>query len=172
MAARKKATRKKAPSRKAAPRPKSNIQKKKGPGRYPFKPTDEQRVQVKILVGMGLTYDELSHVILNPKTGKGISTRTLQKHFQEELGAGTAFVKSRVVQSLLRKAISDNHPQSATCSIFYLKCKGGWRQEDKLIHEVQSATGVLIAPAGISPEDWIDKVTKLNEGKEPPKDDR
>lgn len=147
---RKKVTRKKAPAKKSPPR-------KRAGGRPPFTPTDEQRTQVKILVGLGLTYREIASVILNPQTGSGISINTLQDRFREELDAGRGVVKSRVTMSLFKKAISDNHPSAAICAMFIAKCQFGWRQEDKVVHEVDSSTGVLVAPAQISPSDWITK---------------
>ncbi len=91
---------------------------KKGPGRKPFKPTADQRLQVKTLVGLGLTYIEIASVTINPKTKKGIALDTLQKHFREELDSGMGYVKSRVASSLVRKALNDDHPQSAICAMF------------------------------------------------------
>lgn len=171
MAAKKKKTRKKAHKaapRKAPARRNTDTQKKgAGPGRKPFKPTDEQRIQVKMLIGLGLTYREISSVIINPTTRKGVSVNTLQKHFADELEDGAGFVKSRITQSLFRKAIGDS-PQSAVCAMFIAKCRFGWRQEDKIVHEVEGNTGVLVAPAMMSPEDWIAAAQKDNEGKEPP----
>lgn len=174
MAARKKA--KKAPVRrvrrvrkKALPR-KTDIQKKKGPGRKPFKPTDEQRAQVKMLIGLGLTYREIASVILSSLTAKGISVNTLQKHFAAELEDGSGFVKSRITHSLFRKACGDS-PQAAICAMFIMKCRFGWRQEDKIIHEIDANTGVLIAPALMTPEDWIKQAQDENAKKKPPTND-
>lgn len=140
-------------------------------GMTPFAPTEEQRVQVELLVGLGLTYKEIATVIINPRTGKGVSATTLQDHFGRELEQGLAKVKANVVRSLVKKAISDNHPQAAICAMFIAKCRFGWRQEDKLIHEVDVAsTGVLVAPALISPEQWIKAQREKNATKKPPKD--
>lgn len=172
------ATRKKAAKRKPR-KAQSDTHKKKrarkpgaGTGRgHVFKPSDEQRLQVKVLLGLGLTYREISSVVVNPKTSKGISVNTLQKHFGDELEEGSAFVKSRVGQSLLRKALSDNHPSAAASAMFIMKCRFGWRQEDKIVHEVEGGTGVLIAPADLTPAEWIKKSQERNKDKKCPTDD-
>jgi hypothetical protein len=158
---RKKATRKKAPAKKSPP-------KKRAGGRPPFTPTDEQRTQVKILIGLGLTYREVASVILNPQTGSGISINTFQDRFREELEAARGVVKSRVAMSLFKKAISDNHPQAAICAMFIAKCQMGWRQEERVVHEVESSTGVLIAPAATSPQAWIEAQKDANAKKKKP----
>lgn len=175
MAVKKKAKRKKNPTRKLASKKTpakriTDIQKRSGPGRKPFKATDDQRIQVKMLVGLGLTYVEVASVIINPKTDKGISINTLQRHFPEELEHGGGFVKSRVTQSLFRKAIGDGS-SAAICAMFIMKCRFNWRQEDKLIHEIDSNTGVLIAPALMTPEDWIKQVQDENAKKKSPAND-
>ena len=145
--------------------------KKGKKGMTSFVPTDEQRQQVEVLVGLGLTYKEAATVIVNPRTGKGISATTLQEHFPRELETGLAKIKGAVIQSLVKKAISHNHPQAAVCAMFIAKCRFGWRQEDKLIHEIDVAsTGVLVAPALISPEQWIKIQREKNAKKKPPKD--
>ncbi len=135
----------------------SETQKKTGSkgGRPAFRPTGDQRENVEAMVGFGLTYKEIAVLIHNPQTGIGISTNTLERHFRKELDCGRAKVKAKVIGSLVKKACSDSHPQAAVCSMFFLKCQHGWRQEDKLVHEVEGGTGVLVAPARVTPEVWI-----------------
>ena len=189
MATRRTPKKKPAPSRGASRRPKANTKKKKAArkrpsrtlatraarrgkkrGTPPLEPTPEQRLQVEVLVGLGLTYKEVAYVVVNPRTGKGISTRTLQAHFADELEQGQARVKANVVTSLVKKAISKSHPQAAACAMFIAKCRFGWRQEDKLVHEVEpGSTGVLVAPAAILPDDWIAQQQEKNAKKDPPK---
>lgn len=154
--------------KKAAKKPVSELKKRSGGGRPLFNPTDEQRSNVEALVGYGLTHKQIASLIRNPDTNTGISQNTLERHFREELNTGAAKTTAKVANSLVGKAISKTHPQSATCAIFYLKCKAHWRQEDRVVHEIQAGTGVLIAPASVSPEDWIEAAESRNNGREPP----
>lgn len=174
MAARKKTrksgTKKKARAKKPAKKPVKKPGAGTGRGNL-WKPTADQRVQVKLLVGLGLTHREIASVMTNPLTGKGISVNTLEKHCRPELDDGGAFVTSKVGQSLVRKAISDNHPSAAVCAMFYLKCRAGWRQEDKIVHEIEGGTGVLVAPAALTPAQWIAQAQERNKNKKSPVDD-
>jgi len=119
---------------------------------------------VETLVGYGLTHDEVKVLIINPETGKPISRETLRKHFPDELERGKPLVASRIAESLYRRAIDLKHPQGAQCAMFFAKCKMGWRQEEKVIHEVEGNTaGVLIAPAAVDPSEWLRKHGKVDE---------
>jgi len=143
-------------------RRKKAVAKKQGARRWkgmpPFRPTAEQRQQVELMAGLGMTQEEVAVVILNPRTGKGISDKTLREHFRQELATGRSKVKAKVAASLFKKATDDKHPQSAICGMFIMKCQFGWRQEDKLIHQVEpSMVGVLVAPAQRTPEEWIEE---------------
>lgn len=173
MAARRSKKKTKAVKKKSRKKAKSDTRKRKarGVGRPRFKPTDEQRQNVEAMVGFGLTFREIASLIRNPETHEGISVNTLQRHFRSELDGGLAKTRAKVANSLVKKAISENHPQAATCAIFYLKCKAGWRQEDKIVHEIEGGTGVLIAPAALTPEEWIRQAQERNEGKKSPADD-
>lgn len=161
-------TPKKRPPRTAAHR---RAQKGKPPRRKPFRPTPEQRTQVELMVGMGLTYKQIAVLTLSPYTGKGISTNTLQRAFVDELETGQPKIYAKVVQSLLKKALSDDHPQAATCAMFFLKCRHGWRQEEKIVHEIEGKTGVLVVPAATSVEDFITQVQTDNKAAKSPTDD-
>lgn len=170
------AVRKKTPKRKATARVlKRDIRKKggrrAGSGKKPFQPTDEQRRQVKMLVGFGIEYRKIIALVINPKTDKGISINTLQKHFREELDDAGAWVESQLAGSLFQRAMSRDHPQGAASAMFMLKCRFHWRQEEKIVHEIEGNTGVLIAPAMLTPAEWIKQVQKANEAKKAPTDD-
>lgn len=133
---------------------------------HPFRPTDEQRQQVELLVGLGLTLEEIATVIINPGTGKGISTDTLQAHFIKELDEGNAKVKAKVIGSLVKRAISHDHPQGAACGMFIAKCRYGWKEKHAV--EVESKAGVLVAPATMTPEEWIAQQQAANDEKKAP----
>ena len=125
----------------------------------PFVPTEEQRQQVELLIGCGLTYKEIATVTINPRTKSGISTKTLQQHFVEELQRGFAKVKGIVVGSLVQKA-KGKGPGAVTAAIFLCKTKYGFRETQHI--EVETNTGVLVAPASKSPEQWIREQNVLN----------
>jgi hypothetical protein len=65
-------------------------------GQRPFMPTPEDRYRVKTAVAMRLSHDQISLLVLNPKTGRPIDKNTLEKHFREELAHGTAQLKAEI----------------------------------------------------------------------------
>jgi hypothetical protein len=82
-------------------------------------PTDEQRRLVKFLVGMGAKQIEIAQLI-------GIrSDKTLRRHFREEINRGVLEANARAAQTLSKKIGEGN----VTASIFWLKCRGNWREE-------------------------------------------
>lgn len=166
-----KAGKKKAAKRspkKRAPR-KADTQKTGKRGMTPFRPTDEQRKQVELMVGLGLTYREISLLTINPRTGSGISVNTLQKHFPEELARGAPLANAQVARALFKKATSDSHPQAATCAIWWSKARMGWRSEQKLSVDVKDTSGVLVVPAAAATtEDWISEQAEADKDKQSP----
>jgi len=159
-------------ARKKKPAKRKAVKKKTSGKRYqqpPFVPTDEQRKQVEVMVGIGMTYVEMAQCLINPRTGKGISTQTLQNHFQTELQSGAAKVKSAVVGSLYKRATDMSHPQGAACAIFIAKCRYGFQEKHSV--EVTSKTGVLVVPGAMSPEDWIAAQVAIDAAKKPPEED-
>lgn len=160
---------KKAPKKRVRTTAHRKERKGKPEGNPPFKTTAQQRMQVEKMVGMGLTYKQVASLTINPTTKRGISTSTLQKNFRDELETGQAKAIALVAESLYSKATSKDHPQAASCAMFFLKCRGGWRQEDKMVHAIEpGSVGVLVAPARVTPEEWIREQTVKNSKREPP----
>ncbi len=160
----------KAPKKPAKKPAKTGINKKARSkrGMTPFVPTDENRLQVELMVGIaGLEYRQISQLIINPRTGKGISVETLQKHFKHELTNGRAQVKHKVTASLLQKGLSKTHPGAVAALIWITKSQFGWKG-DHVVHEVKGDSGVLVAPPSMTPEEWILQAEKANEGKKAP----
>ncbi len=120
-----------------------------------FEPSDAMRAQVMTLSSYGLTHKQIAAVVLNPNTGKGISTATLHKHFQDELDRGKPIADSQVIQSIFQRAVDLKHPQGATCAIWWTKVRCGWVATEKTVHEVQNNSGVLVAPANVTAEEWL-----------------
>ena len=164
-----KATRKKAAVRKKAPAvaavsPAKKKLKSKG-GRPPFKPTDEQRRNVAMMVAIGLRR-ELCLLVVNPHTKKPISVDTLARHFPHELESGVANAKAQVGSSIVRRALDLNHPQGATCAIFFAKTRMGWKEHN--VVEVESKSGVLVAPGAMAVDDWIEAAQRRAASTEQP----
>jgi len=175
MAARKKTTKKKAVRRKATSSPPKKPARK--PAQKPaskkgmplFVPSPEQRIVVETLVGLGLTHNEIRSNVINPRTGKSIDRDTLTRAFATELVEGDGKLKARVLGSLAKKAMSADHPSSATAAIFMAKCRWKWRQEDTIKHEHSgTVAGVLVAPATMTAEEWVAEQEAKNTTREAP----
>ena len=54
-------------------------------GRKAFVPTQEQRRNVKLLVGLGIPQDKICLMVVNPQTEKPLDPKSLRKHFPREL---------------------------------------------------------------------------------------
>ena len=84
-----------------------------------FVPNDEQRHLVKSLAAYGMKHDAIARRL-------GIrSTKTLAKHFREELDSGETEANARVAQTLFQMATSGEQPAS---TMFWLKTRAGWRE--------------------------------------------
>lgn len=106
--------------------------KNKG-GRPPFKPTDEERYSVEIMASIGIPQDQISTAI-------GITKKTLQKHFRNELDTGRTKTITKVADSLVRQALAGN----MTAAIFYLKTQAGWKEVSQ--HEHTGKDGEALPP--------------------------
>lgn len=140
---------------------------KRGRGRPLFQATEEDKQKVELMIGLGLTLHEISMLVFNPETGKGISVNTLQKHFADEIARGAGKIKAIIAGALFKKAKSHDHPQAAISAMFMMKCRFGWRQEEKHVHEMEGNSGVLIAPASMSPDDWVKAANSKNDKAKP-----
>jgi hypothetical protein len=61
---------------------------------------------------------------------RGISPKTLRKHFRRELDTGATNANAAVARSLFNLAISGN----VAAAIFWLKCRAGWRETNVVEH--------------------------------------
>ncbi len=67
--------------------------------------------------GCGVPFEDIAKC-------RGISPKTLGKHFREELDTGKVRANVNVMQSLYRSAMEGN----VTAMIFWLKTRAGWRE--------------------------------------------
>ena len=71
------------------------------------------------MAGYGVPETDIARTI-------GIDTKTLRKHYRDELDTGHIRANMAVAQSLFRRA-TGNGPQSVTAAIFWLKTRAGWK---------------------------------------------
>ena len=91
-------------------------------GRPPFKPTDEQREQVKAMSSHGVPHRQQAPLI-------GCSSpKTLRKHFREELDIGKIQANAKVAGALYQSALDGN----VKAQTFWLKAVGGWQETGKV----------------------------------------
>ena len=85
-----------------------------------FQPTPEQAKLVRKLVACGNGQEDIARVI-------GVrSPKTLRKYFREELDRAAIEANTHVAHSLYKSAVSG---KDTTAAIFWLKCRGGWREK-------------------------------------------
>lgn len=87
-----------------------------------YEPNDKDRERVNLLAGVAGTPQEIIARVL------GISDKTLRKYYAEELAISTAVTVANVAKTLYTKAMG-NGPQSVAAAIFYLKCRGRWKEQ-------------------------------------------
>ena len=140
-------------------------------GRPAFEPTAEQRKNVETLAGLGMPQEQICLLVEDPHTGKPISDDALRRLFPLELERGPARFYGMIGQSLAARALNLKHPQGAMCAIWLSKARMGWK--DKSVVEFEGRAGVLVAPAQMSPQQWIEAANDRAAGAlEPGADDR
>jgi hypothetical protein len=81
-------------------------------------PTDEDRRLVKSLAAVGTRQEDIARMTHIR------STKTLRKHFREELDRGAIESNANVARTLYQMATSGEHPAT---TIFWLKSRAGWK---------------------------------------------
>lgn len=123
-----------------------------------FVPTEQQRQQVETLAGFGLRHDEICLLIINPATTRPVGADVLAKAFPDELAAGPVKTSAKVAESLFKRATSEDGAGAVPAAIWWTKCRMGWKERVAVDVEVKS--GVVVAPPGMTPEEWIEKAAK------------
>jgi len=84
-----------------------------------FVPTEEQRSTVKSMAAYGIKQEDIATEI-------GLrSSKTLRKHFSQEIKRAAIQANTRVGQTLYKMATSGEEPAA---TIFWLKARAGWRE--------------------------------------------
>tara|TARA_Y100000310_G_scaffold329437_1_gene399294 strand:- start:15740 stop:16132 length:393 start_codon:yes stop_codon:yes gene_type:complete len=107
-----------------------------------FKPSEEQRRQVKAMVAYGIQHELVASLTINPRTDKGISHVTLRKHFKRELEVGGAEATAQVAQALFLQAtgrpasydsegnvIREEMKPNVGAQCFWLKTRANWKEQ-------------------------------------------
>ena len=94
----------------------------------------------------GIPEEGIARLIINPRTGKPITAKTLRKHFREELDTGMTKANAQVVQTLFRQAtgapaewktmpdgsqvkVREEIKPIFQCAIYWTKARMGWREK-------------------------------------------
>lgn len=125
-----------------------------------YTPTEKDRETVRKLLNYGLTHKETASLIENPHTGKPIDPATLRRHFPQECATSKTAMKARLIESLYERALDKFNPRGVQAAMFILKCQHGWRETSHHTLDVNANAGVLIAPAGTTPEEWLKRQTQ------------
>jgi len=108
-------------------------------GRPAFQPTDEQRKNVEVMVGLGITEEKIC-LLVRDRRDKPISRNSLRKHFKKELEIGAAKLNAQVGNFMV-STIFATKPQHGVTPIrdervrgrlgeLFLKARLGWREID------------------------------------------
>jgi hypothetical protein len=87
-------------------------------------PTRETRQKVWLLSACGVTLERMASVL-------GMSKTALTKHYRNELDNGLTEACASVAKSLYKLATSPGPSQAVSC-MFFLKCRGGWKEVSKV----------------------------------------
>lgn len=120
--------------------------KREGAGRSAFKPTEDQREQVKQLTAFGLRQEDIL-LFIKGAAGKPITVATLAKHFPDELSRGKLVANVSIAKTLYKKALAGDN----TCMIFWLRTQAGWKDAPQRV-EHSGPEGLPIATTAVSME--------------------
>jgi len=108
-------------------------------GRPAFQPTTEQRKNVEVMVGLGITEEKIC-LIVRDRRDKPISRNSLRKHFKKELETGATKLNAQVGNFMVSTIFGAKPPDGVTpirdehvrgrLGELFLKARLGWREID------------------------------------------
>ena len=117
-------------------------------GRPPFEPTDEQRKNVEIMVGLGIRQDSICALVRDRKD-RPISEATLRKHFRKEIDQGAAKLHATIGNFMVATILGRDPPPGikpitepkvrASFAELFARGRMGWR--DTMRSEMANADG-------------------------------
>ena len=82
-------------------------------GRPAFQPTDEQRVNVEIMVGLGIPEEKIC-LVVRDRRDKPICRNTLRRHFEKELQTGAPKLNAKVGCFMVTTILGTRPPDGVT----------------------------------------------------------
>ena len=104
-----------------------------------IEPTPDQRRTVKTMAGFGIPHTDIAPFL-------GIDTKTLRKHFREELDRGMTEANAKVAQSLFQMATQGKNVAAA---IFWMKARAGWREKQEVDANVRTDMRAIHVMTGV-----------------------
>jgi hypothetical protein len=108
-------------------------------GRPAFQPTDEQRKNVEVMVGLGITEEKIC-LCVRDRRDKPISRNSLRKHFKKELETGATKLNAQVGNFMVSTIFGAKPPAGVTpirdervrgrLGELFLKARLGWQEID------------------------------------------
>jgi hypothetical protein len=105
-------------------------------GRPAHMPDPMLRRQVEAMAGYGVTEAQIAGLI-------GIDTKTLRKHYRNELDHGHVKANVKVAENLFRKATGEGR-EAVTAAIFWMKARAQWREVSLHQHDVATHEPVTV----------------------------
>ena len=105
-------------------------------GRPAHMPDPMLRRQVEAMAGYGVTEAQIAGLI-------GIDTKTLRKHYRNELDHGHVKANVKVAENLFRKATGEGR-EAVTAAIFWMKARAQWREVSLHQHDVATPEPVTV----------------------------
>jgi len=119
-------------------------------GRPAFQPTDEQRKNVEVMVGLGIPQDKIC-LLVRDRRDTPISRNSLRKHFKKELETGATKLNAQVGNFMVVTIMGAKPPAGVTpirdervrgrLGELFLKSRLGWRENDLGPQELPAAEG-------------------------------
>ena len=119
-------------------------------GRPAFQPTDEQRKNVEVMVGLGIPEGKIC-LLVRDRRDTPISRNSLRKHFKKELETGATKLNAQVGNFMVVTIMGAKPPAGVTpirdervrgrLGELFLKLRLGWRENDLGPQELPEAEG-------------------------------
>ena len=107
-------------------------------GRPAFQPTNEQRQNVEVMVGLGIPEEDIC-LIVRDRRDKPICRTTLRRHFEKELQTGTTKLNARVGHFMVATIFGTRPPDGVTpirdervrgrLGELFVRARLGWRDD-------------------------------------------
>lgn len=116
---------------------------KQGGLKVAHSPTPETRMIVRVGVFAGVTHESLARLL-------GVSTKTLLKHYEDELATAHAAFSIKITAAQLQIAMDVKNARSVSAAQFLMRTRGGeaWRDHDEVPPPVDIKFSINIGERG------------------------